>query len=309
MANLPNGTPRPEITRPTASSTGMDNPTHKLDAKLRQSQRAREAESQDLRFIPRAFWPGGQRSLSGIAIRAFFLGNGAVLGLLLSLALGYSDSRFWRPFFFIGTLCIFHFLEFYTTAEYNTPSARVESFLLTNGSQYRMAHTIALVETTITSAVPFLSAWQARINPAPIITLGIIMIVVGQVVRSMAMAQAGTNFNHQVQSHKNDGHELVTSGLYAYFRHPSYFGFFWWGLGTQVALGNTVSLFGYAGVLWYFFNHRIRGMYVKSKARTFANNICQVRRSISSRIYLAMTTKRIRRALGPGYPLSDDIWC
>jgi protein-S-isoprenylcysteine O-methyltransferase len=257
-----------------ASSTDIDSPTHRLDAKLRQFQRAQEAEPQDSKYVPRAFWSDGQRSLSGIAIRAFFLGNGAVLGLFLSLALSYNDSRLWRPFFFIGTLCIFHFLEFYTTAKYNTPSARVESFLLTNGSQYRMAHTIALIETTITSAVPFLSAWQARINPALIIALGIVMIVIGQVVRSMAMAQAGTNFNHQVQSQRNDGHELVTSGIYAYFRHPSYFGFFWWGLGTQVALGNTVSLVGYAGVLWYFFNHRIRGMCSSTRHTvSFANDI------------------------------------
>ena len=72
------------------------------------------------------------------------------------------------------------------------------------------------------------------------------------------MAQAGTNFNHQVQSRRNEGHELVTTGLYAWLRHPSYFGFFWWGLGTQVVLGNIVSFLGYLGVLWYFFSTRIR---------------------------------------------------
>jgi protein-S-isoprenylcysteine O-methyltransferase Ste14 len=49
--------------------------------------------------------------------------------------------------------------------------------------------------------------------------------------------------------------------LYAYFRHPSYFGFFWWGIGTQVMLGNTLCLVAYAGVLWYFFMKRITRKY------------------------------------------------
>lgn len=83
------------------------------------------------------------------------------------------------------------------------------------------------------------------------------MLVIGQVIRSTAMAQAGTNFNHTVQMQKNYGHELVTDGMYAWLRHPSYFGFFWWGLGTQVVLGNVVCFMGYAVVLWGFFRSRI----------------------------------------------------
>ena len=114
---------------------------------------------------------------------------------------------------------------------------------------------MALIETVITSY--FFPAWQARVNPPSTIALGVIMIAIGQSVRSVAMKQAGTNFNHQVQSRKSEGHELVTTGLYSHFRHPAYFGFFWWGLGTQVVLGNTVSFIAYAGVLWYFFHTRI----------------------------------------------------
>ena len=42
-------------------------------------------------------------------------------------------------------------------------------------------------------------------------------------------------------------------------RHPSYFGFFWWGIGTQLVCGNTLCLAGYAVVLWRFFSRRIEG--------------------------------------------------
>lgn len=71
------------------------------------------------------------------------------------------------------------------------------------------------------------------------------------------MLHAGSNFNHLVQKEKRAGHVLVTRGVYRYLRHPSYFGFFWWGLGTQVVLGNVVCLVGYAVVLWRFFKRRI----------------------------------------------------
>ena len=85
------------------------------------------------------------------------------------------------------------------------------------------------------------------------------MLVFGQVIRTIAMAKAGSNFNHTVQMRKKQGHVLVTDGIYLWLRHPSYFGFFWWGLGTQVVLGNPVCLTGYLVVLWRFFRHRIRG--------------------------------------------------
>lgn len=46
----------------------------------------------------------------------------------------------------------------------------------------------------------------------------------------------------------------------SWLRHPSYFGFFYWGLGTQMVLQNPVSFVGYALVMWRFFNSRIKGM-------------------------------------------------
>ncbi|KAL5374594.1 hypothetical protein PMIN02_012219 [Paraphaeosphaeria minitans] len=227
--------------------------TPELDANIR----AQEAANVQLKktTLPRYLWPGGDRSLAGVAIRAFLLGVSGAVGFLFTAALAYSGIGLWRPCFFLAVLSVFHFLEFWTTAAYNTPTAYISSFLLTNGSRYRQAHTVAFVETIVTSY--FFPAWQARVHPPWLIALGVVMIVVGQAVRSLAMVQAGTNFNHQVQQHKNEGHELVTTGLYSVFRHPSYFGFFWWGLGTQVALGNLASFVAYAGILWYFFYTRI----------------------------------------------------
>jgi protein-S-isoprenylcysteine O-methyltransferase len=229
--------------------------------------------------LPRAYYPGGDRSLAGIAIRALLLGVCGTIGFGMAAVLAFYGNRLWRPCFFIGTLSVFHFLEFWITAAYNTPIAYVSSFLLTNGDRYRQAHTMALIETIVTAY--FFPEWQALVNPPAMIATGVIMIAVGQTVRSVAMKQAGTNFNHQVQSKKNEGHELVTTGLYSYFRHPSYFGFFWWGLGTQVVLGNSVSFVAYAAVLWYFFHTRIKRMSFYLLRSRIAADHCRRRKTLA----------------------------
>lgn len=63
---------------------------------------------------------------------------------------------------------------------------------------------------------------------------GLLMVVFGECLRKAAMFTAGSNFNHVVQNEKSETHTLVTSGVYAWFRHPSYVGWFYWSIGTQV---------------------------------------------------------------------------
>jgi protein-S-isoprenylcysteine O-methyltransferase len=207
--------------------------------------------------------PGGKYPLSGISLRAFFLGVGLGVGSIVSAYLGcVVGSTLWRPTFFIAALSLFHFLEFFITAQYNTPLAHVDAFLLSsNGVAYNAAHTVAFLETTLTHGFGiYRDILPASVKPL-VLLLGFTMIVVGQATRSVAMAEAGTNFNHTVQWKKAKGHELVTSGIYSVLRHPSYFGFFWWGLGTQVVLGNIVCFVVYLVVLWKFFSTRIQSKF------------------------------------------------
>ncbi|OCL05960.1 prenyl cysteine carboxyl methyltransferas-like protein Ste14 [Glonium stellatum] len=250
----PPTSPRPEISWPVNRPPDQGPWTPRLDAALR-AREASTLQHASPNAVAKEFYADGRRSLAGIALRAFLLGITLGVSIITTLLLLYYNNNFWRAPFFLVALSIFHFLEFWTTATYNVPSATINSFLLTNGQRYQQAHTVAFLETLITSY--FFPDWQSRINPFSVILIGLGMIIIGQSVRSVAMAQAGTNFNHQVQSKRNEGHELVTTGLYAWLRHPAYFGFFWWGLGTQVVLGNIVSFLGYAGVLWYFFSRRI----------------------------------------------------
>ncbi len=67
----------------------------------------------------------------------------------------------------------------------------------------------------------------------------------------------GTNFNHYVQERRKTGHTLVKTGIYSLVRHPSYFGWFYWSVGTQVLLANPVCAVLYAVSSWKFFSSRI----------------------------------------------------
>lgn len=205
------------------------------------------------------FKPGHVRSLAGIALRAGLLGGTLFSSTILVMYLLYTDNPLWRAPFFIANLSLFHFLEFYTTAFANTANADVSSFLLSsNGVAYNIAHTGALTEC-------LLSHWllPASIFPRVIHNIllfaGLTFILVGQVIRTTAILQAGPSFTHIVAQRKKSTHVLITQGVYSVLRHPSYFGFFWWGIGTQLMLGNSICFLAYSVVLWRFFDRRIYG--------------------------------------------------
>lgn len=95
-----------------------------------------------------------------------------------------------------------------------------------------------------------------------------------QVFRTGAMISAASNFTHKIALAKRQEHELVKHGLYAfarwssvvlwisssflrYVRHPSYVGWFWWSIGTQIILVNPLCACAYAYASWKFFSERI----------------------------------------------------
>jgi protein-S-isoprenylcysteine O-methyltransferase len=84
------------------------------------------------------------------------------------------------------------------------------------------------------------------------------MVVFGHYFRSGAMIEASTSFNHYVQYKKADDHTLITSGVYQYSRHPSYFGFFYWCIGNQLLCFNPISATAFSVVLYKFFSERIQ---------------------------------------------------
>merc|ERR1711997_358267 len=74
-------------------------------------------------------------------------------------------------------------------------------------------------------------------------SFGIVVCIVGDFIRKLAMFHAGRNFNHIVQGTKAREHELVTNGIFS--------------IGTQLTLCNPLCLTAYAFVTWQFFAERI----------------------------------------------------
>lgn len=143
---------------------------------------------------------------------------------------------------------------------------RGTAFLLQNGWNYHAAHLGGIVEFLLESLffhdVKLLSPHHPTTNTTRylphLIYLGLLLLLLGQLLRSYAMICAAANFSHQVAHKKRDDHMLVTSGVYAWVRHPSYTGFFVWAASTQLVLANPVGVVVFAGVLWRFFSLRIK---------------------------------------------------
>ncbi|EPQ26560.1 uncharacterized protein PFL1_05882 [Pseudozyma flocculosa PF-1] len=141
--------------------------------------------------------------------------------------------------------CTFHLLEFVITAAYNPTRLFSDSFLLNNGLAYHVAHVAGLVEFGITATLAGpASGWK---RPGLSTLVGLILVVVGQSIRSLAMIHAHNNFSHIVAFRKRDDHQLVKTGVYAVkLNHPS------------ILLGNPLGCLAFSIVLWRFFAHRIR---------------------------------------------------
>jgi protein-S-isoprenylcysteine O-methyltransferase len=157
----------------------------------------------------------------------------------------------WQWCAYCSALCAFHMLEFFVTAIYNPTQATADSFLINHSTAYTAAALTSWTEFWLRACfVPgFNVVWLSL--------AGFVIVLASQFVRSAAMATAGESFNHLIQTAKKQNHVLITHGIYSVFRHPSYVGFFYWSVSTQLLLGNLVHTTAFAVVSWSFFQRRI----------------------------------------------------
>ncbi|KAK0075747.1 hypothetical protein PV325_006438 [Microctonus aethiopoides] len=158
--------------------------------------------------------------ISFVAVRSIFLGYGLGLGIVISIIAPLS----WKCLgTYMAILTTFHYSEFLVIAWTNPKAVSIDSFVL----KHSLAYGIAACSSC------------------------------GEILRKLAIFTAKKNFNHLVQTEKSDNHELVTHGVYKLFRHPSYVGWFYWSIGTQLVLQNPFCLLAYAVASWRFFHDRI----------------------------------------------------
>lgn len=194
-------------------------------------------------------------------ILGLLLGAHIIVWILVSLDIWYllelgwcSSGRMfllWQWCSYAIALCCFHLLEFAITALYNPTECSSDSFLVNHSTAYTAAALTSWLEFGIRFCF-FPSAAIPMVSYA-----GLPVLWVAQFIRSSAMATAGESFNHLIQTSKKDNHRLITHGIYRWFRHPSYVGFFYWSIATQMVLGNPVHTILFAMASWSFFRRRI----------------------------------------------------
>lgn len=179
----------------------------------------------------------------------------ALLGFVLGIscvAVNLAPFR-WKAFavYFIF-MPFFHFSEYLTIAWSNPRSLNTDTFMLTHSAAYIIAAASSWIEFIV--EVYLYPSLKESFWP---LVLGSLVCIAGEVLRKLAIITANTNFNHLVQFRKVDGHTLITHGVYKYMRHPSYSGWFFWSIGTQIVLSNPICVVLYAIVSWKFFHERI----------------------------------------------------
>ena len=186
------------------------------------------------------------------ALTSFLLGIGAG-GALLPLVTAPAAAPFCA---YAILLIVFHFSEYALTAAFRPDTLSFDNFLLNHSPAYQIMVAVCWLEywaefALVQGALPGCKAWGL------VSSLGLCMCLVGLLSRALGMATASSNFSHRIEEHKRQEHTLVTHGIYAWLRHPAYFGFFWFSVGTQLLLSNPLCLLLYAGTTFHFFWDRI----------------------------------------------------
>jgi len=184
-----------------------------------------------------------------VAVRATFLGFIFALGIYINL---FAPNHVKIFGVYMCVMSIFHYSEFLCMAVIQPKLVSTDSFVINHSLQYSIAAIASWLEFLIESYLfPDLKTifWLSNI--------GLVVCIIGECLRKAAMLTASSNFNHLVQCEKADDHVLVTHGVYGWFRHPSYVGWFYWSIGTQITLVNPVCIIGYTLASWYFFKERI----------------------------------------------------
>lgn len=184
-----------------------------------------------------------------IVKRATALGVCFGLSVIVVLYASSAWKRFGVYFLFMST---FHYSEYLTISFTNPQTLSTDTFMLNHSIPYIVAATTSWFEFII--EVYF---WPSLKQNVPILLIGIAICISGEIVRKLAIITASRSFNHIVQYHKSEDHVLVTHGIYRLMRHPSYAGWFWWSIGTQIILANPICVILYTIVSWKFFYERI----------------------------------------------------
>ena len=127
------------------------------------------------------------------------------------------------------SISVAHLFEYLFVCAYHPEDLDWESFLINQSKEYVFSHAFALSEFFV--ELYLVPGWL-KVHLTVLPALGFAMIIVGHFFRIGAMFTAAQSFHHKVQWQKAREHKLITSGVYQMVRHPSYFGWTLWAVGT-----------------------------------------------------------------------------
>ncbi|XP_058453042.1 protein-S-isoprenylcysteine O-methyltransferase [Malaya genurostris] len=184
-----------------------------------------------------------------VAVRATFLGAVFTLGIII---FQNCDEQYKSFGIYSSLMALFHYSEYLGIAFCNPKTLSPDSFILNHSIHYALAATASWVEYFV--EVHYFPEMKTH---KILWLIGLVLCLGGEALRKLAMITASKNFSHIVQFERHQEHELVTVGVYSLMRHPSYVGWFWWSIGTQVILDNPVCFVIYTIASWKFFHDRI----------------------------------------------------
>jgi len=199
--------------------------------------------------------PSFQMPHGGACIAGAGMFLGAVMGCAVTCLILVSNATIRQFTIWAMMMAVFHSMEFLWTAVFHPFKLSANAFLLNHSRAYHIALLAGVVEFLIES---FLFPSFKRSTIGEVVSwVGLLLVIGGQAVRSISMFTAASNFTHQVAETKQPNHQLITHGIYAICRHPSYAGWFWWSVGTQLLLCNPLCTVAYAMASYKFFKKRI----------------------------------------------------
>ena len=181
--------------------------------------------------------------------------TGIILSMVFSLSicmLLFTKTYFYQLYLFLITQAIFHYSEYISVITYHFDTIEFKSYLINHSTEWIICLITCYCETVLGNI--FFYDYKHNIF---IFTTGIIITIIGQIFRIGALFTGKKNFTHLLSYKKKPEQFLMTTGFYGISRHPSYFGFWIWGLGTQLMCGNLICSIGFPIGLWIFFQDRI----------------------------------------------------
>ena len=180
---------------------------------------------------------------------------GIILCSIFSISLAmllFTNTIFYQLYLYLLTEIIYHYSEYISVLIYHFDNLDYEMFLLDHSKEWVFALIFSYSETII-GTIYFKNIKQNIYT----FVIGIILTIIGQTFRIGALYTGKKNFTHLLSYEKKKEHFLMTTGFYSISRHPSYFGFLIWSIGTQLMCLNIICTIGFPIGLFIFFQDRI----------------------------------------------------